>query len=113
MSTAVASVALKFIEFNEYREKLINYYFQVDEYNCSKDSKYEMIIDSDLMSNLGIDLLFTEGRICMGSSADEYDYVPMKTLGTLSDHDTYATSFMTCMHLASSYGKRRKGKAKY
>ena len=59
-STAVASVALKFIEFNKYREKLINYNFQVDEYNRSKDSKYDMIIGADLMSDIGIDLLYSQ-----------------------------------------------------
>ena len=37
-SSDVASVALKFIEFNKYKEKLINYKFQVDENNRSKDS---------------------------------------------------------------------------
>ena len=87
-STAVASVALKFIEFNKYREKLINYNFQVDEYNRSKDSKYDMIIGADLMSDIGIDLLFTEGKIRMGTSPDEHDYILMKDVGTLSDHDT-------------------------
>ena len=47
-----------------------------------------MIIGTDLMSNEGIDLLFTEGRIRMGSSNDEHDYIPMKTSGTLSDLKT-------------------------
>ena len=87
-SSAVASVFLKFIEFNKYKEKLINYKFQVDENNRSKDSKYDMIIGTDLMSDVGIDLLLTEGRIRMGSSPDEHDYIPMKTLGMLSDLKT-------------------------
>ena len=44
----------------------------MDEYNRSKDSKYDMIIGADLMSDIGIDLLFTEGKIRMGTSPDEY-----------------------------------------
>ena len=87
-SASVASVAFKLIEFNTYKHKLINYEVQVDETQRSKDSSYDMIIGSDIMSDLDIDLLFSESRIRIGppSKPEEYDYIPMKELGILSDH---------------------------
>ena len=43
-SSAVASVPFKLIEFNTYKDKLINYKFQVDSVQRSKDSSYDLII---------------------------------------------------------------------
>ena len=48
-----------------------------------------MIIGSDLMSDLDIDLRYSEERITQGNPAgnDKYDSIPMKELGILSDKD--------------------------
>ena len=39
----------------------------MDKVNKSKDSKYDMIIGSDILHELGIDLLFSEERIRWGN----------------------------------------------
>ena len=54
------------------------------------NSKYDIIIGSDLMSDLNIDLRYSEEQITWGNPAsnDEYDSIPMKELGILNDKDT-------------------------
>ena len=49
-----------------------------------------MIIGSDLMSDLNIDLRYSEERITWGNPAsnNEYDSIPMTELGILNDKDT-------------------------
>ena len=65
--------------------------FQVDKINKTKDSRYDMIIGNDRLHDLGIDLMFSEERIRWGNKNNpfNYDSLPMKTLGTLSDKITY------------------------
>ena len=89
-SSSIASVAFKLIEFNKNKDLLINYKFQVDKVNKTKDSRYDMIIGNDILHELGIDLLFSEERIRWGNPRNLFDYdsIPMKTLGILSDNTT-------------------------
>ena len=49
-----------------------------------------MIIGSDILHELGIDLLFSKERIRWGNPHNLFDYnsIPMKTLGILSDNIT-------------------------
>ncbi len=97
-SSAVASVPFKLIEFNTYKDKLINYEFQVDSVQRSKDSNYDLILGSDIMNDLNIDLLFSENKIRIGQK-NEYDSIPMKELGMLSDPDS--CSMVYDMHMQS------------
>ena len=62
-SSSIASVAFRLIEFNKNKDLLINYKFQLDEVNKTKDSRYDMIIGKDVLHELGIDLLFSKERI--------------------------------------------------
>ena len=41
----------------------------MDKVNKSKNSKYDIIIGSDLMSDLNIDLIYSEERITWGNPA--------------------------------------------
>ena len=59
-SSSLASVAFNLVEFNKNKDLLINYKFQVDKVNKSKDSKYDMIIGNDILHELRIYLLFSE-----------------------------------------------------
>ena len=57
-SIAEASIAFRLAELSKNKDLLINYKFQVDKVNKSNNSKYAMIIGSDIMYDLNIDLLF-------------------------------------------------------
>ena len=48
-----------------------------------------MIIGNDILYDLGIDLMFSKERILWGNPHNplDYDSIPMKTLGTLSDNE--------------------------
>ena len=83
-------MAFKLIEFNKNKDLVINYKFKVDKVNKSKDSKYDMIIGNDIFHYPGIDLIFSKERILWGNPNNPFDYdsIPMKTLGTLSDEET-------------------------
>ena len=62
-SNSVASISFKLIEFNSYKNKLINYEVQVDSVQRRKNANYDIIIGSDLMNDLNIDLLYSENSI--------------------------------------------------
>ena len=83
-SNAVASISFKLIEFNSYKNKLINYKVQVDSVQRRKDANYDIIIGLDLMNDLNIDLSYSENSIPIGQEG-KYDQIPMKRLGTTSD----------------------------
>ena len=61
--------------------------FQVNKVNNSKDSNHNMIIDSDIMYDLNIDLQFPGERVRWLPNNNPLDYnsIPMKELGVLSD----------------------------
>ena len=58
-SSYVVTIASRLVEFDKNKDLLINFESQVDKVHNSKDSKYDMIIGSDIMNNLNIDLLFS------------------------------------------------------
>ena len=89
-SSSIASVAFRLVEFNKNKDFSTNYKFQVDKVNKSKDSTYDMIIVNDILYDLGIDLIFSKERIRWSNPKNPFDYnsIPMKTLGTLSDKET-------------------------
>ena len=59
-----------------------------------------MIIGSDLMNELNIDLLFSENKIHIGTEQSGYDSIPMKKLGT--SHDIETCKLMYDLHTESS-----------
>lgn len=60
----------------------IEHEFQVDEKNKSETSKYDMIIGSDLLWQMGCDISYSRKRV-------EWldDYIPLKPLNTLDDKE--------------------------
>ena len=97
-SNAVVSISSKLIEFNSYKNKLINYEVQVDSVQRRKNANYDIIIGSDLMNDLNIDLLYSESSIRIGQESN-YNRIPMKRLGTTSDLN--ACSMIYDMHIDS------------
>lgn len=89
-SNSTANVVFRMIEFHKNKDLLINYTFQVDEVNKTKDSRYDMIVGNDILHDLGIDLMFSEEKIQWKNKNTPFDNnsIPMKTLGTLSDLKT-------------------------
>ena len=84
-----ALISFKLIEFSN--NKMINWTAHVDETTDPSKAKYDLIIGSDLMSKLKIDLLYSQQQIVW----DEVS-IPMKNRGTISDqnitHDIYELS---------------------
>ena len=91
-SSSIALVAFRIVEFNKNKELFIKYKFQADEVNKSKDSKYNMIIGSDILHDLQIDLLYSKEKIRWGSPNNPFKYnsIPMKELGSISDEELCA-----------------------
>ena len=75
-----ALISFKLIEFSN--NKMINWTAHVDETTDPSKAKYDLIIGSDLMSKLKIDLLYSQQQIVW----DEVS-IPMKNRGTISDHN--------------------------
>ena len=86
-SDSVAAISFKLIEFNSYKEKLINYEVQVDSVQQRKNTKYDIIIGSDLMNDLGINLNYSDNAIVI-KTKDIFDSIPMKTLGATQNIET-------------------------
>ena len=94
----MTSISFKLIECNSYLNKLINYKVQVSSVQCRKNANHDIIIDSDLMNDLNIDLLYSENSIRIGQEGN-YDKIPMKRLGTTSNLN--ACSMIYDMHIDS------------
>jgi predicted aspartyl protease len=77
-SKSSASVGFKLIEFANKQQ--INYKFQVDEVQSSQESRYDMIIGSDLLNELSIDIQYSDNCIEW-----EGDIIQIKNLGELQD----------------------------
>ena len=58
---SAASVGLKLIEFSN--SETINWKFQVDEYHHHEEVPYDIIIGSDLMTQLGLDIKYSSQTI--------------------------------------------------
>ena len=80
VSNSAASVAMRMVEFEENSNITIEHKFQVDEITNPKKCQYDMIIGSDLMWNMGLDISYRRERV-------EWldDYIPLKELDTLKD----------------------------
>ena len=67
----------------------------MDKVNKSKDSRYDRITGNDIFHDLGIDLMFSEEKIHWDNPNNPFDYnnIPMKTLGTLSDEETCSMNY--------------------
>jgi len=50
-------VGFRLVEFAKNNDVKIEHEFQVDEQQKSRNSRYDMIIGSDLMWNMGVDIL--------------------------------------------------------
>jgi hypothetical protein len=85
-------VGFKLIEFAN--KQTIDYKFQVDELQSSKESRYDMISGSDLLNELSI-------NICYSDNCIEWDgdTIPMKNLGELQDK--YACEMIYNLHTDS------------
>ena len=67
-------------EFENNNNITVEHKFHVDEVNDRKKSKYDMIIGSDLLWNMGIDISYSKERV------EWMDiWVPLKELDTLAD----------------------------
>ena len=73
---SAASVGLRLIEFSN--SKTIKWEFQVDEYHHHEEVPYDMIIGSDLMAQLGLDIKYSNRTIQW-----QGDSIPLKELDTL------------------------------
>ena len=83
VSKSTASVAFRMVEFENNNNITVKHKFQVDEVNDPKKSKYDMIIGSNLLWNMGIDISYSRERVEWMD-----DWVPLKELDTLADHET-------------------------
>jgi len=79
---STAHVAFRFIEFENNNTVRVEHEFEVDETHSPKSMKYDMIIGSDLMWNMGMDILFSEERV---KWLDEH--IPLKKVNTLREYE--------------------------
>ena len=63
VSSSTASVAFRLVEFENNHNITIEHEFQVDEKHKSKRSKYDMIIGSDLLWQMGVDISYSKERV--------------------------------------------------
>ena len=73
-------MGFRLVEFENNNEITIEHEFQVDEHHDHKKAKYDMIIGSDLLWNMGVDISYSRERV-------EWldDFIPLKELNTLVD----------------------------
>ena len=65
-SSMTASVGFKMVECEQHQNQTVEYEFQVDETNYSKNKQhYDMIIGNDLLWNMGINISYNEQQISM------------------------------------------------
>ena len=62
-SALVASVGFKMVEFNETKNVTVEHESQEDELTNYRMAKYDMIIGSDLLWNMGMDILYLTERL--------------------------------------------------
>ena len=81
-SSSTASVGFRMIGF-ENKKQTVEFEFQVDSVGKSKTSSYDMIIGTDLLWNMGINIRFRDQLI-------EWDdeRIPMKSHGIISNPET-------------------------
>ena len=82
-SYMTASVGFKRVEFETQKNNTIKYEFQVDETPDPNSQLYDVIIESDLLWNMGVNILFKEQQIQWND-----DKIPLKTIGLVHNKDT-------------------------
>ena len=75
-------VEFKFSEFSDYRT--IGAKVHVDDMTNPENAQYDMIMGTDLLESLGIDLLFSKKL----ATWDDL-HIPMKNCGTIADRDSH------------------------
>ena len=63
VSKSAASVGFRLVEFENNNEITIEHEFQVDEHHDHETAKYDMIIGSDLLWNIGVDISYNKERV--------------------------------------------------
>ena len=71
------------VEFETQKNNTIEYEFQVDETSDPNSQLYDVIIGSDLLWNMGVNILFKERQIQWND-----DKIPLKTIGSVHNKDT-------------------------
>jgi hypothetical protein len=79
-STSTSDVTLKLIEFSN--SKTITFPCQVDSSTPSSDASYDIILGSDFMTAIGIDIKYSTRTISWDGET-----IPLKAAGTLADND--------------------------
>ena len=71
-------MGFRFVEFENNSDVTVEHLFQVDEIQDPKKAKYDMIIGSNLLWNMGMDIRFSVERV-------EWldDFIPLKRVNTL------------------------------
>jgi hypothetical protein len=98
-SKSSASVGFKLTEFAN--KQTIDYKFQVDELQSSNGARYGMIIGSDLLNELSIDIRYSNNCIEWDG-----DTIPMENLGELQDK--YACEMIYNLHTDSPILKEQE-----
>lgn len=62
-SKSTTSVGFRFVEFENNSDVTVEHQFQVDEIQDPKKSKYDMIIGSNLLWNMGMDIRYSNERV--------------------------------------------------
>ena len=78
-STLVANVQLKFVEFDMYRDRSIEYEVQVNRLQRRSKTKYDIIIGTGLMNDLDISLSFSTNQISI-DKGELQDSIPMRLM---------------------------------
>ena len=61
-STCMTSIQFKLVEFETYKDNLFEYEVQFDTQQQQRNASYNIIIGSDLMNDLDIDILYSENK---------------------------------------------------
>ena len=75
VSKLSVSVGFRLVKFENNNDITVEHEFQVDEIHKSKRSKYDMVIGSNLLWNMGVDILYSQER-------EKWldDFIPLKTV---------------------------------
>ena len=63
VSSSTASVAFRLVEFENNNHITVEHEFQVDENHSAKKAKYDMIIGSNLLWQMGVDISYSKERV--------------------------------------------------
>lgn len=98
-TSSAATLQLRLVEFNKYKDLTVDVECQVDEVGDSKKSSYDIILGSDFMHANGIVLNYHHEHIKWHGENDDYDIAPMKERGALTNKEECALLYQ--LHTAS------------